>query len=208
MSPDDPRHGEYRGAVAHWFSKEPLCQACELAERRYRRRRQRRILDGDAPTVTSIGTVRRFQALMALGWRGPEIALAAGVSINTLRSVVYHESVTVHAATARGVAEAYERMSMGVPTGQYANRTRALARIRGWLPPLAWDDIDDPDAEPWTETRAPRGVRRERIGDLIEDFDFLVRQGESEEQAATRLGVRLDSFTDQRRRYEKKQEVA
>lgn len=204
MSPDDPRHGEYAGAVAHWFDKEPLCAACELAERRYRRRRQRRQINGEKIRVPSIGTVRRVRALMALGWRGPEIADAAGVSINTLRSIDYHGSTVVLAETARLVAMAYDRLSMTVPEGAYANRTRILAAHRGWHPPLAWDDIDNPDEEP--RTTAPNGGRGrpENLPALVEDFDWLISQGESEHAAAERLGIkRLDSFRDQRRRMER-----
>ena len=34
------------------------------------------------------------------------------------------------------------------PDGPRADRARHTARINGWPPPLAWDDIDDPDETP------------------------------------------------------------
>lgn len=35
MSPDDPRHGKYAGALAHNRAKEDLCLPCRVAQRRY-----------------------------------------------------------------------------------------------------------------------------------------------------------------------------
>lgn len=148
MQPDDPRHGTYAGAVQHWFDKESLCDDCARAEWRYRKNKELRHLRGDSPTVPSIGTVRRFQALQALGWTGPEIAAEVGVSIYSLRSISYHGSAVVHSGTAAKMAAAYERMCMTRPEGHYANRARAMAARKGWPPPLAWDDIDDPDEKP------------------------------------------------------------
>lgn len=148
MSPDDERHGSYAGAVAHWFDRESPCDDCAKAEWRYRKTRKLRHLRGDTPNVPSIGTVRRYQALIALGWTGPQIAKECGVSINSLRSIDYHGSTVVRRETARAVADAYDRLSMTQPEGHYAERARSTARQRRWPPPLAWDDIDDPNETP------------------------------------------------------------
>jgi hypothetical protein len=204
VSPDDPRHGTYAGAVAHWFDKESLCSACELSERRYRRRRQRRIIDGDLLSVPATGTLRRFQALMALGWRGPEIAKVAGVSINTLRSVGYHGSDRVLADTARRVRDAYDQLSMTVPEGPYANRTRLMAERRGWFPPLAWDDIDDPDAIP--DLGAP-DIRPANGGNpvvyMLEDAEWLAEDDRGLTYVLERLSVNRNTFRDACRREER-----
>lgn len=148
MKPDDPRHGTYAGAVAHWLTGERPCLACATEETRYRKRRKMRHLRGDAPTVPAVGTLRRIQALHALGWTGPQIAEAAGLPVNTLRSVYYHQVRVVRAGTAQRVADAFDRLAMSRPEGKYANRARAMAERRGWPPPLAWDDIDDPNEIP------------------------------------------------------------
>ena len=109
-------------------------------------------------SVPAIGTLRRFQALIALGHTGPQIASCAGLSLRTLRSIGYHGSTTVHAETARKMAAAYEQLCMVRPIGHYANRARSMANRRGWAPPLAWNDIDDPDEQPhgWQYTPVSR----------------------------------------------------
>lgn len=149
MSPEDPRHGTYAGAVAHWLENhEKPCEDCAREEWRYRKRRKLRHLAGDAPMVPSIGTVRRIQALQALGWTGPQIADAAGMSLNSMRSMQYHGAATVRTSTAKKIAAAFDTMCMTRPEGHYANRARSMAARRGWLPPLAFDDIDDPNEQP------------------------------------------------------------
>lgn len=148
MSPDDPRHGSYAGAVAHWFDNERPCNTCAPAEWRYRKQR---ILDAHRGTprrVPALGTLRRIQALHAIGHTGPEIAAAAGLSIGTLRSIQHHASTTVHRGTAEAVTATYDRMSMTRPNGRYSERARRAAERKGWPPPLAWDNPDDPDEQP------------------------------------------------------------
>jgi len=146
--------------------------------------------------------VRRIQALQALGWTIADIARQSGLYEKTLRNPIYR-GTSVYRATAEAVAETYERLSMTLPDGGYHERCRRMAAKRGYAPPLAWDDIDNDDA--------PKGIARrshgrpEVITARVEDFDFLIRNGETEEQAAERLGVRLSSFKDQRRRLERGQ---
>lgn len=167
MSPDDPRHGTYAGAVAHWLGGGRPCDACAAEEWRYRKRRKLRHLNGEAPMVTAVGTLRRFRALMALGYTGPEIAAEVGVSLNSLRSLDYHGCQTVRADTARKMVSAYDRMSMTLPEGRYANRTRLMAQRRGWPPPLAWDNPDNPNETPtgWQYRPADRA---DILADLLE----------------------------------------
>lgn len=148
MTPADPRHGQYAGAVAHWFDGERPCDECAQAEWRYRKRRKLDALRGRPRSVLAIGTLRRVQALNALGYASTQIAEEAGLSIATLRSIGYHDAQTIHRTTADAVARAYERLCMTRPEGGYAHRSRNMARRKGWLPPLAWDDIDDPDERP------------------------------------------------------------
>lgn len=158
MTPEDPRHGSYAGAVQHWFDKERPCDQCARAEWRYRKTRQLRALQGNPATVPAIGTKRRIEALHALGWARRQIADASGVSLNTLHSIFAHESTRVLSGTANAIADAYDRMSMTLPSGGYADRGRAAARRRGWLPPLAWDEdtIDNPDARPHSSPARPQ----------------------------------------------------
>lgn len=140
--------------------------------------------------VASVGTVRRYQALMALGYTGPQIAAECGVSVNSLRSIGYHGSALIRRGTALAVAEAYDRLCMTRPDGRYADRARSIAKSRGWLPPLAYDDIDDPNEHP----TIGRDHSLYRAEELIAEWDHLRRSGESIEQAARQLGVTVGAI--------------
>jgi hypothetical protein len=185
---------------------EQPCDPCTVAHRAAQKRRTLRVLNGSANWMPAIGTQRRIQALVAIGWRLEDIAAAAGHkrTHETMASVLYRQT-RVRAQTAARLAQVYDRLS-GKPGP--SSRVRVNARKRGWSPPLAWEgiNIDDPDAQPWRpEQQARRVGRPPSIEALIEDFDWLVANGESEQHAAERLGVRLDSLRDQRRRLERGQ---
>lgn len=147
MTPEDPRHGENRGYLAHILDGETACQPCRDAHavarrNNWRKRYARRV---DALYVDSTGTVRRIRALMAIGWRYCDIDTAAGHP--SARASWAHNVVTqdkVHIDTAEKVAAVYERLCM---TPGPSSRVRNLAARRGWPPPLAWDDIET-DPEP------------------------------------------------------------
>lgn len=115
--------------------------AAMAAERR--RLRNAHVL-GVPMVVPSLGSQRRIRALMALGWTEALIGAEMGfVTPSTIRGALRNATVT--ARTADRIAEVYERLSMR--QGPSA-RTRMLAQRKGWLPPLAWDNIDDPNEHP------------------------------------------------------------
>lgn len=115
--------------------------------------------------VDATGTRRRIQALAALGWTYLEIAEVCGATTRGWARETLDQP-RVHSATAARVFDAYEQMSMTVPTGKYRTRGRLSAQRKGWPPPLAWDDIDDPSETPaaWTYQPASRA-------DLLADLD-------------------------------------
>lgn len=94
-------------------------------------------------TVPAVGTTRRVQALMAIGWRKPDLATAGIPSAQLVTRARSH----VTAATWRQVGEVYDRLSM-TPGPSASARERATRR--GYAPPLAWDEdaLDDPRATP------------------------------------------------------------
>ena len=97
--------------------------------------------------VSSIGTIRRSQALSWLGWTRIEIEQAAGVHVP--RHNKYRPRVTV--ATAAGMAAAYDLLwDQTPPPKPQRHEIRNWALRLGWAPPMAWDepDIDDPSAIP------------------------------------------------------------
>jgi hypothetical protein len=155
MSPNDPRHGTIAGQEAHRYAGEKPCEPCRLANVEYQRKV--RALYGVTPMDLrpALGTQRRIQALIALGWSGERIAASAGIDQKHLWHVM--KRARVARKTANSISSAYDCLAMQIPPtttrGERIaySKAKALAARRGWAPPLAWDSIDtDP---------APRGQR-------------------------------------------------
>jgi hypothetical protein len=134
--------------------------------------------------VVATGTRRRLQALIAVGWPHDELAARLGRSSAGLRRSMLRDSVT--AQTAQDVSALYELLWNVRPPQSTddqraaANAARTFAAERGWVPSLAWDDVDtDPDPRHHTE-------RTESNGDLDEI---------AIERALAGDGVRLEHLT-------------
>lgn len=178
MSPDDPRHGTPAGYRAHRRAAEDACQPCLDAMAQYQ---HRRIVDqylGRPRAVPSLGFRRRVEALQAIGWSVNAIAERLGIDVRVLPARM--KSTYVRRTTFDRMASIYEEMCMTVPNDRYANRRRNLARRKGYVPPLAWDDIDT-DPEPVKVADEKR--------DTLAEYRFLIKSGESHEQALKRLGI-------------------
>lgn len=95
-----------------------------------------------------VGTRRRLQALMTLGWTGRYLTGRLGASTRTITTIVYDTNDTpIQVGTRIKVTELYDELSMTIPPPSRARtRIRNIAKTNGWLPPLAWDDdkIDNP----------------------------------------------------------------
>jgi transcriptional regulator with XRE-family HTH domain len=154
VSPDDPRHGTSGGWPAHRRAGQQACQPCKDANALYQRRyRKRRMMYGDR-TVNPAGTIRRLQALMAVGWSMASVAERIGMESRQVWWTTRQKYVRV--STAARIAEVYDELADArPPTDTTAQRisvakTLAHATRQGFAPPIAWDDnIDDPDAEPY-----------------------------------------------------------
>lgn len=142
MSPNDPRHGTTAGYHA---GCRDLC--CRHAIARYEKGRRLTTLNGGR-AVPALGSQRRIQALMCLGWTSTEIAAEAGYAHRNYVLRVLHGQKGKPASwlerkTADRITAAYETLAMRVPsTGPNRDRTRSHALRSGYAPPLAWDDID------------------------------------------------------------------
>jgi transcriptional regulator with XRE-family HTH domain len=103
--------------------------------------------------VEATGTVRRAQALVAIGYTLTEIAGHLGWTLQNFSSLIHDGStpyaLRVELRTAQTMTAVYDQLSMTPSTGRYAARARAMAARRGWPPPLAWDDeqLDEPAAK-------------------------------------------------------------
>ena len=201
MSPEDPRHGRVAGYRAGCTE-----QCCRDAVNKYNQMRLYRRAQGIPSNRTDVtGSVRRLQALHALGWSTVRIAAVIGVEPTHL-NLMRRRAKYVYAHTAEAIKRAYDDMSMTLPPQNTPSdrmsvgRTRELAKRRGWLPPLAWDDdeIDDPTARP-VASRCRRTTYYSSA-DLLDEFEHLTGMGVSEHQATRQLGVTLGAIEKARGR--------
>lgn len=165
MTPDDPRHGQYRGYRAHRVAGEEACEPCKRAAAGAEQRYQLARLEGKPLRLPAAGTQRRLRALQALGWTITEIAHGMGVPRSRVEKWCSDQKTYVYASNAALVAAVYERLSGTSPTGPWADRNRGMAARKGYHPPIAWDDdnIDDPTAEPYASEDGPDDVVVERL---------------------------------------------
>ena len=115
-----------------------------------------RISDDSCAVVDATGARRRVQALIVNGWSQTKLAERAGVSPRQFGRVLRQSTVR---ATTHGAIEALFDQLWNVAPPQAtehdraaAERCRSYARTLGWLPPLAWDDIDTDAAPAGAET--------------------------------------------------------
>lgn len=109
----------------------------------------------DGVPVSGVGTRRRLQALVALGWSISSLGRQIGIT-NIHRTIHGHGDGLVKASTARAARDLYDRLWDTFPPEDEhrqkisASRARRYATGFQWPPPLAWDDdeIDDPYAVP------------------------------------------------------------
>lgn len=148
MTPDDPRHGKVAGYVAGCHET-----CCRTVIARYEQSRLLSAMNGRPLTIPGIGTSRRLQALAALGWSFVEIAARLDCDKEWPRRWAKRGHPTIHRSTAEKIDRVYRELCMTLPpedTTQQksaASRVRTVARRNGWVPPLAWDNIDT-DPEP------------------------------------------------------------
>ena len=99
--------------------------------------------------VDATGSRRRVQALIVQGWSQIKIAERLGMNASQFGRVLRQGSVrqTTYEAI-RGLFEEIWNVAPPMDTEHdraAAQRCSGYARALGWLPPLAWDDIDHDD---------------------------------------------------------------
>lgn len=106
--------------------------------------------------VDSRGARRRLQALGTRGWALAVLARRMGLTNHRLISALERPrvSTTTHIAIAEIFDELWDQDAPATTFGERLARTIALQRAEqgGWLPALAWDDIDS-DPAPAQPTR-------------------------------------------------------
>jgi DNA-binding Xre family transcriptional regulator len=98
------------------------------------------------------GTRRRVQALRAIGWSAQAIAEKCGSARARIDVISSGEQPTIRHQLAEKIAQTFiELHQTPAPAGCSSTVAKKYARLNGWAPPGAWDDIDDPAALPdWT----------------------------------------------------------
>ncbi|MBC9927218.1 hypothetical protein [Leucobacter sp. cx-169] len=116
-------------------------------------------LAGDIDRVESRGAKRRLQALVARGWSSPLLAARLGMANANLHSLMVSPPErrirpALHFAVAALYSELWNQNPPAASSAEQSARTRAInsAVKHGWVPPLAWDDIDIDPAPPEPET--------------------------------------------------------
>lgn len=92
--------------------------------------------DGREPFVSRVGTVRRIQALMYLGWTHEAMRAHSGYRTSVL---VHQQGRWVTRSTHDGIAAMYRELC--ARTGP-SKATASRAKKAGYVGPLAWHNID------------------------------------------------------------------
>ncbi|GAA0918633.1 hypothetical protein [Nonomuraea longicatena] len=142
----------------------------------------------DEMRLNVAGSRRRIQALMLRGWAIPLVAERCDVPRWQLDKVL-NVALILRVFQARAIRDVTARLFDQDPplTNRSERHTAAIVRNRarrnGWVPLAAWDDIDDPDAEPDLGTTVPRAQA------IAEDAAFLAEQGLTPNEVAERLRI-------------------
>lgn len=201
MSPDDPRHGTNAGHRAHYSANEKPCRPCMDAHAAYKRNREARLYLNrvEKLSVPSWPSTRRIRALQAIGWPLHLIDQHLGHGDgrdkggpNYVWNLMARDVVRID--TAKKVAALYDRLCM---TPGPSNRARLNALAKGWAPPLAWDNIDDPDERP-AEPEKVDG--RKTVDRVIEDVEWLADGNANLTEVIARLDINRNTLRDLLRR--------
>lgn len=116
-----------------------------------------KVLTEGGQRVVATGSRRRLQALIAIGYSVPRLVEEIGYSGTPMKKLINGDVDAIRADTHGAICDAYRRLHMRPPRATdhhergSITRSKNRARLNGWAPPLAWNDID-------TDAR-PRGVR-------------------------------------------------
>lgn len=144
------------------------------------KQRRRMYLHGPQ-LIDRTGTIRRVQGLMFMGWSAREVAARAGYAN---QSELMEAWRLIGKPAAARVAAVYDDLAM---TPGPSVRVRLLARRRGYVSPLAWDEdtIDDPAAKPAGAAPERRVYTTRRDVDIAE----LLASGERQTVVAAMYGI-------------------
>lgn len=135
--------------------------------------------------IPSVGTVRRGQALAAIGHSHQSIGEALGIHPVLVARLLNRPPASIWAERAIAMAALYESWFR---TCGPSKRTATTAAQRGWHGPEAWEgaDIDDPKARPHAVLRlSATAINDERSAEVRR----LASAGAIPEEIAERIGI-------------------
>lgn len=175
--------GTYAGRKRHIKRNEQPCDPCRRAAARYQNLRELDVMRGRPRAVDTIGTQRRIQALVAAGWSYP--ALAPHFNVTPAQLAKWAKGgAFIRRDTRDRILTTYAALEMREPpTGTPAERRNTryattVAKRNGWLPPLAWVDIDDPDERPDMNARDDEVDEVVVLRILARDFTVTTNRAE------------------------------
>jgi hypothetical protein len=163
------------------------------------------------PTAGQVGAEpsrRRLRALAVIGYSLATLSAETGVKVTSL-AMIRTRNVRCASATAAVIEDVYERLHMTPGRDKQAIDS---ARAKGWLSPLAWDDIANdptpaakkPSLGPWSEhvdevmvqrviDRQPRS-RNLTTAEAIEAVRRLRAMGFNSHQIENTYGIKSERF--------------
>lgn len=148
----------------------------------------------EAPRIDPTGTIRRIQALAAIGWPLGWIGEQAGRSPSYIFKILAGRVPTIPRDAARRFAIVYRSYSHRPGPSEF---TRSIARRNNWHGPMAWDNIDDPHEQPEQSDPYEPAIKYERDPDKRAEIEHLYLLGESPQQIAKQLGNSEKYISDQ-----------
>lgn len=153
------------------------------------------IVEGEPPAglLPVIGTRRRLQSLVAIGYTHVGLARRLGLTVAGLDRLVLDShslaSDQVRVATARKADMLWRELQHVHPKRTHASvAARKRANARGWAVPFAWDEdaIDNPNAEPQ--------LPEDPDGAWFDDYRELRALGLTNDHIAERWGLQRESL--------------
>jgi hypothetical protein len=157
--------------------------------------------------MSARGAQRRIQALISRGWSRGRLAVVLRVPEETLTALLHAQGITQRAHQA--VDAAYARLwNVAPPQHTVAEQAEcataaAEAHAHGWMPPMAWDDIDNDPSPPLTlvendyidEVAVERALTGERIPLTIAERSVALRMLCDDGVTASRIAELLHMNT-------------
>ena len=97
--------------------------------------------------VSAVGSRRKLQALAYMGWTLRYVCQQAHINNDTGSVIRLNKVTRIEERVASAIDNVYKELHM-INGGDIRSHKKAIAN--GWMPPMAWDNIDDPDEEPKT----------------------------------------------------------